>query len=1087
MKLPYLRISAIFISLILIGCLKEIQGPDNRFSDPPSEEDMDYNLLIHNNIDDILYLFSNDTLVKEIPADTSYKVNIASGSDSLAELRVWRMSDIDDPYLPPPDSVFRSWSVALPIDKDTSLATEWIIRDTKPRIGVGTLQFEFSSVPANPYNVDIIPDSRNADPFCTLRSGKSGKKLGLDYGYYRLFFRYWLPDTTIASGKQVYGWVDVDSAGTPYYVTLNSQTDNKRINIPRFEYVPEFGVSGLLNVINETENIIRIFADNEAIEQIVISDASRDGLSVIAPYSSRSYLLPKNIYNFKAKFLDGKLREAFDSCNVISRYPTEWKIGTLSHTIWIRNQTSEILTVHDFDTNQYLGHYIEPSFSSKIDIDTNVQRLKVLNLSETAGAAQFNPEWNWHIEQLHSDYSPPDTLSEILIHNTYQSVILQWKNPADVDFSGVEIYRSLLPFSAKIADSLFITNGYFERFTNTDLENYRTYYYLLFPVDRNGNRGHVTRCTARPAPEFDPPSPVHDVQISHADNSITLQWQIPDEVDLAGVRITRSQFNYPAGPTEGKIVFNGLNSRYIDIGISNYQKYYYSIFTFDIAQNFSQAYHISGIPSEDQSIPGDVQELQASISSNHLRLAWKNPGDEDLRGIRILQSYQDFPRTPRDGFIVFDQAGNDYHDHEFNPRKTYFYTIYAYDKAENFSSGITICPVPSTVSDFDAPIQNLRSESFDRQIRLVWENPSDKKFSGVMIRKSDQTYPMSPIDGLNIFTGKDTVYIDKYLPNFKTYYYSVFSFDFMEKFSIPIQIKASAAPDLNPPGEIKSLSVIPGPGSLKFTWLNPNDSDFQSVKILRKSNGYPRSYADGILIFNDTLQTVTDKGLTNDTHYFYKIYTCDTSLNHSTGHAYSGTPGFDDISPPQVEYASIESGPGMVLIRWQNPDSPDFLGTKIMRRTDRYPLNSSDGILIYAGQDSSIIDEVLADTVTYLYSIFTYDPSGNYGQPYCLPGKALRDVIPPADVNNVTVKSGINSITLRWKNPLDSDFSGVLIIRRIDRYPSSPIDGEEVYNLNGTEFTDARLEHITYYFTLYAYDYARNYSRGVQVPGMPLE
>jgi len=95
------------------------------------------------------------------------------------------------------------------------------------------------------------------------------------------------------------------------------------------------------------------------------------------------------------------------------------------------------------------------------------------------------------------------------------------------------------------------------------------------------------------------------------------------------------------------------------------------------------------------------------------------------------------------------------------------------------------------------------------------------------------------------------------------------------------------------------------------------------------------------------------------------------------------------------------------------------------------------------------------------------------------------DGTPPANVSNFTATPGDGSISLSWTNPT-VDFNGVTILRRVDRYPTSPTDGTQVYDSDGTNYTDTGLTNgQVYYYTAFSRDIVLNYSSGAQTSATP--
>lgn len=82
-----------------------------------------------------------------------------------------------------------------------------------------------------------------------------------------------------------------------------------------------------------------------------------------------------------------------------------------------------------------------------------------------------------------------------------------------------------------------------------------------------------------------------------------------------------------------------------------------------------------------------------------------------------------------------------------------------------------------------------------------------------------------------------------------------------------------------------------------------------------------------------------------------------------------------DTTPPgpvSSLFADIV-GATSAQLTWTNPGDADYAGTIIMRRTDRYPTSTSDGLKVYEGIGRSFTDDGLSPGTTYYYTAFAYD------------------------------------------------------------------------------------------------------------------
>ena len=106
----------------------------------------------------------------------------------------------------------------------------------------------------------------------------------------------------------------------------------------------------------------------------------------------------------------------------------------------------------------------------------------------------------------------------------------------------------------------------------------------------------------------------------------------------------------------------------------------------------------------------------------------------------------------------------------------------------------------------------------------------------------------------------------------------------------------------------------------------------------------------------------------------------------------------------------------------------------------------------------------------------------------------------PDNAASATGTTGDAEVALTWTNPVDSDFSNVLIFRSTSAVSDTPVEGSSPlvddtvggstvrYILNGTSFTDSTLSNDTaYHYLIFAKDSNGNYSQtGVIPTGSPL-
>ncbi len=107
-----------------------------------------------------------------------------------------------------------------------------------------------------------------------------------------------------------------------------------------------------------------------------------------------------------------------------------------------------------------------------------------------------------------------------------------------------------------------------------------------------------------------PPANVSSFEAIPGDQHISLNWTNPGESDFDGVLIRRSTVFYPANPSEGETVYDGQDTSFVDLNLTNGQRYYYTAFAYDLSDNFASGAIATAIPTAPSlSVPYKPGEL----------------------------------------------------------------------------------------------------------------------------------------------------------------------------------------------------------------------------------------------------------------------------------------------------------------------------------------------------------------------------------------------------------------------------------------------------------------------------------------------
>lgn len=134
-----------------------------------------------------------------------------------------------------------------------------------------------------------------------------------------------------------------------------------------------------------------------------------------------------------------------------------------------------------------------------------------------------------------------------------------------------------------------------------------------------------------------------------------------------------------------------------------------------------------------------------------------------------------------------------------------------------------------------------------------------------------------------------------------------------------------------------------------------------------------------------TSHSITLTGLSPNTTYNYRVISKDMALNTATSGNFTFiTSIVSDTTPPgDVQDFTAFAGDQQITLSWTNPPDSDFVGVRIVYRTDRFPNDINDGILLddFTGQPNAKVSTLhsgLQNAVTYYYIASSYDGNRNF-------------------------------------------------------------------------------------------------------------
>lgn len=256
-------------------------------------------------------------------------------------------------------------------------------------------------------------------------------------------------------------------------------------------------------------------------------------------------------------------------------------------------------------------------------------------------------------------------------------------------------------------------------------------------------------------------------------------------------------------------------------------------------------------------------------------------------------------------------------------------------------------------------------------VLLEWTTGiADSDFSGVTIRRSTSSYPLTPTDGSPVTSANlGTSFTDSSLPD-GTYYYSIFNRTSDGYYSTVVATSAIVDPN---PGPVTGLTATASGTTISLSWTNPADSDFSAVRIVRSTSGNPTSISDGVLVQPESnVSSATQTGMTDGTHY-YGVFAKDTAGNYSLVANANATV---DTTGPSAPTLTTTATDNRIDLSW---DTPASTSTFVIRwSTVSAPANTAAGSLLatLTSSDTTYSHTGLSNG-TYYYSIFAKDAFNN--------------------------------------------------------------------------------------------------------------
>ncbi len=272
-------------------------------------------------------------------------------------------------------------------------------------------------------------------------------------------------------------------------------------------------------------------------------------------------------------------------------------------------------------------------------------------------------------------------------------------------------------------------------------------------------------------------------------------------------------------------------------------------------------------------------------------------------------------------------------------------------------------------------ISNINSEPNETTCQISWQ--TNYNSTGQVLYGTSTSYGGQAEDSQ--LSVSHSVLLGGLHPS-TTYHYKVVATDQIHSSNSTVDLIFITPKDDQAPSDVDDLKVSVVGDSLHLTWTNPaltgDNADFVGVKIYKKIGSAPAFVGDGTSTYSGNGTSFTDDEITRNVHYYYKVFSYDTSLNYSNGVSVNGL--IPPLIVPNVSNYNLTVIDNTIELTWVNPVSTNFVGVKIIRKVGGHSSGIYDGSEIYDGNLQIFTDGNVEANKIYYYTIFSYNSLGGY-------------------------------------------------------------------------------------------------------------
>lgn len=383
----------------------------------------------------------------------------------------------------------------------------------------------------------------------------------------------------------------------------------------------------------------------------------------------------------------------------------------------------------------------------------------------------------------------------------------------------------------------------------------------------------------------------------------------------------------------------------------------------------------SGNYTIDSTPPGSATAFTATSGDTEIALAWTNPADADFAGVIILRKTGAYPANSSDGTVVYTGTGTSALDGALTNGTQYYYGIYAFDLAGNKATTAQATATPNGGA-VNAPSLSPLAGVFNVAQNVSLTTTTAGSIICYTTNGTNPTCSATPtcITG-TLYSGAVSIATTTNLKAIACKSGSTDSGITSGAYTIDTvaPVISAVAPTSSTTANSTQLSYTLSEHctSASVTWTRTGGAADAVVhtQTMTGSELLAGTHSNISLVNNPTLV---------DGAIYTITFSCSDAAGNAAVPVTSSAVTFDSVPPGNVSGLRVIPGDTRVTIVWINPPDADLAGVRVVRKTGSYPLNNTDGTIVFDLPGTTTLDTALTNGTQYYYKIFTRDTGGNY-------------------------------------------------------------------------------------------------------------